>query len=397
MKFLRDSLTKKAILLFSVLLTALVVAATVLFRQGVVQVSLWTFVGGLLGLLLFILVVFLLDVMAPLGRVAKEVRNLLGGRNYQRVAPTTIDEIGMFTHFFNEITRDLEKISYDVRERRRMTSELDIAAQIQRDVLPKSAPESKGLDIVAKTRPATEIGGDSFDFLKTADGKQTIIYIGDVTGHGVPSGIIMMMVNTLIRSMLSMGMVSSKDITVLTNTLLAPKISSRLFMTLVMLRWDAENQKMYYTGAGHEHILVYRQKTEKVEAIRSGGIALGMIDNNSMIAQEKEIDPALQRRHLRGQEQDRRDVHVGPHRPIVPKERLLPHRRKHLRPRDQGFPGLRAGIRANRRLQHDRDQIRRPRIGSQDETRHQRRGGPHRHPEQDLGLGNVDPKTFAPP
>jgi serine phosphatase RsbU (regulator of sigma subunit) len=289
MKFLRDSLTKKAILLFSVLLTALVVAATVLFRQGVVQVSLWTFVGGLLGLLLFILVVFLLDVMAPLGRVAKEVRNLLGGRNYQRVAPTTIDEIGMFTHFFNEITRDLEKISYDVRERRRMTSELDIAAQIQRDVLPKSAPESKGLDIVAKTRPATEIGGDSFDFLKTADGKQTIIYIGDVTGHGVPSGIIMMMVNTLIRSMLSMGMVSSKDITVLTNTLLAPKISSRLFMTLVMLRWDAENQKMYYTGAGHEHILVYRQKTEKVEAIRSGGIALGMIDNNSMIAQEKEI------------------------------------------------------------------------------------------------------------
>jgi serine phosphatase RsbU (regulator of sigma subunit) len=155
--------------------------------------------------------------------------------------------------------------------------------------LPKSAPESKGLDIVAKTRPATEIGGDSFDFLKTADGKQTIIYIGDVTGHGVPSGIIMMMVNTLIRSMLSMGMVSSKDITVLTNTLLAPKISSRLFMTLVMLRWDAENQKMYYTGAGHEHILVYRQKTEKVEAIRSGGIALGMIDNNSMIAQEKEI------------------------------------------------------------------------------------------------------------
>jgi serine phosphatase RsbU (regulator of sigma subunit) len=289
MKFLRDSLTKKAIALFSVLLTVLVVVATVLFREGVVAVSLWAFVGTLLAMLLFILVVFLLDVMAPLGRVAKEVRALLGGKNYQRIAPTTIDEIGMFTHFFNEITRDLEKISYDIRERRRMTSELDIAAQIQRDVLPKTAPESKGLDIVAKTRPATEIGGDSFDFLKTADGKQTLIYIGDVTGHGVPSGIIMMMVNTLVRSMLSMGMVSSKDIIVLTNTLLTPKISSRLFMTLVMLRWDSENQKMYYTGAGHEHILVYRQKTEKVEAIRSGGIALGMIPDNSLIAQEKEI------------------------------------------------------------------------------------------------------------
>ncbi len=289
MKFLRDSLTKKAILLFSVLMTALVVAATVLFRKGVMTVSLWVFVGSLVGLLLFVLIVFLADVMAPLSRVSKQVRNLLGGKNYQRIPPTTVDEIGMFTHFFNEITRDLEKISYDVRERRRMTSELDIAAQIQRDVLPKSAPESPGLDIVAKTRPAAEIGGDSFDFLKTADDKQTILYIGDVTGHGVPSGIIMMMVNTLVRAMLAMGLSSSKDLLVLTNTLLAPKISSRLFMTLVMMRWDAEHQKMYYTGAGHEHILVYRQKTEKVEAIRSGGIALGMIPDNSLIAQEKEI------------------------------------------------------------------------------------------------------------
>jgi len=289
MKFLRDSLTKKAILLFTVLMTALVIAATVLFRKGILSVSLWIFIGSLVGLLLFVLVVFLANVMAPLSRVAREVRNLLGGKNYSRVSPTTIDEIGMFTHFFNEITSDLEKISYDVRERRRMSSELDIAAQIQRDVLPKTAADSPGLDIVAKTRPAAEIGGDSFDFLKTADGKQTIFYIGDVTGHGVPSGIIMMMVNTLVRSMLSMGMVSSKEIVVLTNALLSPKISSRLFMTLVMLRWDAEHQRLFYTGAGHEHILVYRHKTEKVDAIRSGGIALGMIPDNSLIAQEKEI------------------------------------------------------------------------------------------------------------
>jgi serine phosphatase RsbU (regulator of sigma subunit) len=289
MKFLRDSLTKKAILLFTLLISGLVIVATVLFRKGVENVSVALYLGTMFVLLLVILLAFLLDVMVPLSRVAKQVRNLLGGKNYQRIDPTTIDEIGMFTHFFNEITHDLEKISYDVRERRRMTSELDIAAQIQRDVLPKTAPESQGLDIVAKTRPAAEIGGDSFDFLKTRDGKQTILYIGDVTGHGVPSGIIMMMVDTLIRTMLAMGLSNSKDLVVHTNTLLSPKISSRLFMTLVMLRWDAENKRMYYTGAGHEHILVYRQKTEKVEAIRSGGIALGMIPDNSLIAQEKEI------------------------------------------------------------------------------------------------------------
>ncbi len=60
-------------------------------------------------------------------------------------------------------------------------------------------------------------------------------------------------------------------------------------MTLVMLRWDIKEQKMYYTGAGHEHIIVYRAKSETVETIASGGIALGMIPDNSNILKETEI------------------------------------------------------------------------------------------------------------
>ena len=289
MRFLRDSLTKKALFLFTVLLGALVAVAVLLFRKEVMEVSLTLFLGVLLGLLVFLLLVFLFDVIVPLNRVVKQVKNLLTGKNYQRVDPTTIDEVGIFTHFFNEITKDLEKISYDVKERKRMSSELDIAAQIQRDVLPKEAPMSPGLDIVAKTRSAAEVGGDSFDFLQSPDGNQTFIYIGDVTGHGVPAGLVMVMVDTLIHAAVSMGLANSKDVLQHTNSMLTPRISARLFMTLVMLRWDASLQKMHYTGSGHEHILVYRANGEKVEAIRSGGIALGMIPDNSKILQEKEI------------------------------------------------------------------------------------------------------------
>ena len=268
---------------------ALVVAGIALFRMGIMELSVNLFLGIILGLLFFMLLLFLLDIALPARRVGKEVEKLLTGKQYHRLTPATIDEIGIFTHFFNEITRDLEKISYDIKERRRMSSELDIAAQIQKDVLPKTAPNSPGLDIVAKTRSAAEVGGDCFDFLSSPDGNQTYIFIGDVTGHGVPAGLIMMMVDTIVHSMISMGLISSKDVVVNINTLLTPRISSRLFMTMVMLRWDAIQQKMYYTGAGHEHILIYRSKTEKVETFRSGGIALGMIPDNSKIAQEKEI------------------------------------------------------------------------------------------------------------
>ena len=289
MRFLRDSLTKKALFLFTVLLGALVATAVLLFRKEVMEVSLTLFLGVILGVLVFLLLVFLFDVIVPLNRVTKQVKSLLTGKSYHRIDPTTIDEIGVFTHFFNEITQDLEKISYDVKERKRMSSELDIAAQIQRDVLPKEAPMSPGLDIVAKTRSAAEVGGDSFDFLQSPDGNQTFIYIGDVTGHGVPAGLVMVMVDTLIHAAVSMGLANSKDVLKHTNSMLTPRISARLFMTLVMLRWDASLQKMYFTGGGHEHVLVYRAKGEKVEAIRSGGIALGMIPDNSKILQEKEI------------------------------------------------------------------------------------------------------------
>jgi len=142
---------------------------------------------------------------------------------------------------------------------------------------------------VAKTQSAAEVGGDSFDFLSSPDGNQTYIYIGDVTGHGVPAGLVMVMTDTIVTSLVSLGLKNSKDVVVNTNALLTPRISARLFMTMVMLRWDAALQKMFYTGAGHEHILIYKAKDQSVEAFRSGGIALGMIPDNSKIAEEKEI------------------------------------------------------------------------------------------------------------
>ena len=109
MRFLRDSLTKKALILFTLLVGALVAVAVVLFREQIETVSLNLFLGSLAGLIVLILILFLFDVVVPLKRVAKQVKNLLTGKVYHRIDPTTIDEIGMFTHFFNEITQDWRK------------------------------------------------------------------------------------------------------------------------------------------------------------------------------------------------------------------------------------------------------------------------------------------------
>lgn len=74
------------------------------------------------------------------------------------------------------------------------------------------------------------------------------------------------------------------------NRFLHQRMGAQRFMTLVMLRWNEISQKMYFTGAGHEHVLVYRFKQKKVEVIRSGGIALRMIADISKIVKEQPIE-----------------------------------------------------------------------------------------------------------
>lgn len=152
--------------------------------------------------------------------------------------------------------------------------------------MKKSHPEIPSFEIIYDTKSATEVGGDSYDIINQGD--NSYIYIGDVTGHGVASGFVMMMVNALISGFSKM-IENSADILVRTNEILKPRVKSNMLMTLLMVRWNEKEKKLYMTGAGHEYLLIYRQQQNKVFAIKSGGIALGMTRDISKILKEIEI------------------------------------------------------------------------------------------------------------
>lgn len=225
-------------------------------------------------------------ISSPLKKLTKQMKLILTGRSYKRVETNRIDEVGIIAQFFNEITENLEIISKKLKEEQRMSSELSIASEIQQKLLPTESPDAPGLEVVTKTRPAVEIGGDSFDYIKGKD--STFFYIGDVTGHGAPAALVMMMVNTLLHTYAEMYE-SAYDIVVNTNRQLKPRIKSSMFMTMVFLKWNHLTQKMSYVGAGHEYLLIYRAKSGQIESIESGGIALGMTPDNSKIVKEQEI------------------------------------------------------------------------------------------------------------
>lgn len=230
-------------------------------------------IGGFIGL-----------VSHPFKKILREFKALLTGKQYRRINTKKIDEIGVIAHFFNEVTRSLERVSTNIKEHKRLSNELNVARKIQQDLIPKEAPDIPGLDIIAKTKPAAEIGGDSFDFITKDD--QTFMYIGDVTGHGVPSGLVMMIVDTLIHTFTDTCL-NAKQLMIMTNKYLKPRIQTTMFMTMIMLRWEHTSQQMTYTGAGHETLFHYKAASKTCDNIKGGGIALGMVPDNEKLIKEE--------------------------------------------------------------------------------------------------------------
>ncbi|HBB02962.1 MAG: protein serine/threonine phosphatase, sigma-B regulation protein RsbU (phosphoserine phosphatase) [Candidatus Peregrinibacteria bacterium GW2011_GWF2_38_29] len=243
-------------------------------------------VGILTLVFLYTWLVVYLSVAKPISIVIKQLSYLLTGKPYKKIITTRKDEVGILAYFFNEIATTLEKLTVQAKENKRMSDELSLASKLQKDIMPKKAPVISGLSISAKASLASEVGGDNFDFLVYP--KNAFVYLGDVTGHGVPAALVMTMTHAFLESYTA-SMEDPCKILINLNEQLRKRISSRMFMTLVMLRWDLEKKKMTYTGAGHEHIIIYHADAGQCEAIKTGGIAIGMAPDNSKLLKEIEL------------------------------------------------------------------------------------------------------------
>ncbi len=173
----------------------------------------------------------------------------------------------------------------------RITNELNVASQIQLSLVPSKPPDIPGLQLLGRMETAKAVGGDYYDYVPSEDGRKHYIVIGDVAGKGVPASLVMVQVRSIFHT-LALQNLSTTDILVNMNELLYRDLlnfKNPMFVTMVLMCWDSETRIMTYTGAGHEHILIYRQASKTCEAIRSGGLWLGM---------EEDVEPFLKEKTL---------------------------------------------------------------------------------------------------
>jgi phosphoserine phosphatase RsbU/P len=161
------------------------------------------------------------------------------------------------------------------RQRERMDQELRIANQIQRKLLPRKIPQLPGIEIHGSMHPAKEVGGDYYDVVPSPDGKSLFLCMGDVSGKGVPAGLVMASCRSALRT-LAERVRSTKEIVLSLNRLLCDDLDQEMFISFVLFRYDVQTGVMEYTGAGHEHIIIWRNATRSVDVLKTGGMALGI-------------------------------------------------------------------------------------------------------------------------
>ena len=162
-------------------------------------------------------------------------------------------------------------------ERARLADELAIAVHIQGALLPKPAL-LENLEIACQMLPAAEVGGDYFAVRPSTEGAW--LAIGDVSGHGLNAGIIMLMVQTTIASLVTEAPCASPAaILRAANRILYENICQRLgrtdFVTLTVLRYRADG-RLSFAGA-HEEILILRAADGRVDRVPTPGTWLGVL------------------------------------------------------------------------------------------------------------------------
>lgn len=253
------------------------------------QVSLCIFVSIILVVVLYLYIAFYLGVKQTVSNLSAASKQMIDGTVTESITLENRDELAEVVKSFNDIALALVKANKEVNllnqrltdENIRMGAELEVTSKLQKMILPKEREldQIPDLEIAGFMVSATEVGGDYYDVIYH-DGKVKI-GIGDVTGHGLESGVLMIMVQTAVRTLLEHNETDPKKfLDTLNRTIYqnVQRMNSDKNMTLCLL--DYHDGKVRISGQ-HEEMLV----------VRRGGLVqrVDTVDLGFPIGLEKEI------------------------------------------------------------------------------------------------------------
>ena len=178
------------------------------------------------------------------------------------------DERNLMITTFNEIVPKLE-------EHLRMSTALGVAQEIQQSLLPKDDPTLQGFDISGSSVYCDETGGDYYDFINI-DQDRLAVVVGDVSGHGVSSALLMATARALIMLRASMPGQAAEIINDVNKQLSLDSYQTGDFMTFFYCELTWTERKVCWVRAGHDPALLYDSHTGEFDELKGHGLALGV-------------------------------------------------------------------------------------------------------------------------
>ena len=226
------------------------------------------------------------NLTIPFTEIIQTLRGVRNGRFDKKVQVTTNDEIGYTGDVINEMTEGL-------KERERMQQSLNLAMEVQQNLLPRDDPEIEGLDIAGTSLYCEETGGDYFDYLMSADNgqKKICVVVGDVADHGISSALLMTTARAFLRQSISRSGGLDEVVSEVNRQLVRDVEDSGRFMTLFICEIDRNNNVIHWVNAGHEPAMIYDCESGEFEELAGNALPLGVSEMAAYQKFDKRIAP----------------------------------------------------------------------------------------------------------
>jgi serine phosphatase RsbU (regulator of sigma subunit) len=197
----------------------------------------------------------------------------------------TEEDLAIVTHLAFVAAAKIEtaRLLEERMEKRRLEQDMQVAAEIQRSLLPSAPPQLEGYDICGINLPCRTVGGDYYDYAINDD--RLLFALGDVSGKGTGAALLMTVLRAAVRGFWSEGTPAQAVERI--NHTVVQNVPANKYITFFMGWLDPETGRIRYVNAGHNPPLVVRGDAS-VEALHDGGMVLGLIEG--VPYQEGEVD-----------------------------------------------------------------------------------------------------------
>jgi sigma-B regulation protein RsbU (phosphoserine phosphatase) len=180
-----------------------------------------------------------------------------------------------------QLANETNRMAAGLRQRMELEKSIELATHVQQSLLPQATPRICGMEISSRTRYCDSTGGDYLDFIDVANlsDDRAFIAVGDVSGHGLGTALLMASARAAVRTSAALGNETLGQLMARVNDVLARDARHGLFMTLLLLILDPVQRKAQWSSAGHDPAIVFDPQTDSFQELEGGDIILGVIES----------------------------------------------------------------------------------------------------------------------